>query len=86
MCFLAGTAIFAKYKPEKVQYGLPGYEEASRGRVISVYYPSFTLVACYVPNAGEKLVRLEPRQEFNKHMEAFLRSLQKEGRSVVWAG
>ncbi|KAI8143941.1 Endonuclease/exonuclease/phosphatase [Fennellomyces sp. T-0311] len=82
----SGTAIFAKYKPEKVEYGLPGYTEGSRGRVISAYYPSFTLVACYVPNAGAELKRLEPRQEFNKHMEKFLRSLQKEGRSVIWAG
>ncbi|KAI9319250.1 Endonuclease/exonuclease/phosphatase [Dichotomocladium elegans] len=82
----SGTAIFAKVKPEKVSYGLPDHANGSRGRVISVFYPSFVLIGCYVPNAGDKLVRLEPRQIFNRHMESYIRSLQREGKSVIWAG
>ncbi|KAI9278962.1 Endonuclease/exonuclease/phosphatase [Phascolomyces articulosus] len=82
----SGVAVFSKYKPEKVEYGLPKYDEGSRGRVISLFFPSFTLVACYVPNAGDKLKNLPRRQTFNEHMEKYLRYLQKEGRSVIWAG
>ncbi|KAF7731748.1 hypothetical protein EC973_008262 [Apophysomyces ossiformis] len=81
-----GTAVFSKFKPESVTYGLPGYEDKSRGRVIVLTFPAFTLIACYVPNAGDKLVRLPDRQVFNGHMEKYIRSLQKEGKSVVWTG
>ncbi|KAG2224192.1 hypothetical protein INT45_001310 [Circinella minor] len=82
----SGVAVFSKYKPEKVEYGLPKYDDGSRGRVISLYFPAFTVVACYVPNAGDKLKNLERRQTFNGHMEKFIRSLQKEGRAVIWTG
>ncbi|KAI8379273.1 Endonuclease/exonuclease/phosphatase [Radiomyces spectabilis] len=82
----AGTAVFSKYKPDKVSYGLPGYEDKSKGRVISVTFPAFTLVACYVPNAGQNLKNLPERRIFNEYMEKHIRSLQKAGQSVIWAG
>ena len=85
-CILAGVAIFSKFKPTNVVYGIPGFETTTRGRVLSLTFPSFTLIGCYVPNAGDKLIRLPQRQVFNKHMEKYIRSLQKEGKSVVWAG
>jgi AP endonuclease-1 len=83
---IAGVAFFSKYKPEKITYGIPGYEQTTRGRVISLTFPSFTLIGCYVPNAGDKLVRLPERRVFNDHMEKYIRSLQKEGKSVIWTG
>lgn len=78
--------MFSKYKPESVTYGLPNHVEGSRGRVISLTFPSFVLIACYVPNAGDKLVRLPERRVFNEHMEKYIRSLQKDGKSVIWTG
>ncbi|OBZ82762.1 DNA-(apurinic or apyrimidinic site) lyase [Choanephora cucurbitarum] len=82
----AGVAFFSKFKPEKIIYGIPGYEQKTRGRVISLTFPSFTIIGCYVPNAGDKLVRLPERRVFNEHMEKYIRSLQKEGKSVIWTG
>ncbi|KAI8062445.1 Endonuclease/exonuclease/phosphatase [Gongronella butleri] len=82
----AGVAVFSKYKPSEITYGLPGYESNTRGRVISLTFPSFTLINTYVPNAGAELVRLGERQIFNGHMEKYIRSLQKKGVSVVWTG
>lgn len=78
--------MFSKYKPESVKYGLPDYDDGSRGRVISLNFPSFVLIASYVPNAGNHLVRLPERRVFNEHMEKYIRSLQKEGKAVIWAG
>lgn len=75
-----------KYKPELVTYGIPGFDKTTKGRVISLTFPSFVLIATYVPNAGDKLIRLPERQEFNRHMEKYIRSLQKEGKSVIWTG
>lgn len=79
-------AIFSKIKPEKIVYGLPGYEATTRGRMISLTFPQFTLIGSYVPNAGDKLVRLPEKRKFNEHMEAYIRSLQKEGKSIIWTG
>lgn len=67
-------------------YGIPGFDKTTKGRVISLTFPTFVLIATYVPNAGEKLIRLPERQEFNRHMEKYIRSLQKEGKSIIWTG
>ncbi|KAI8887982.1 hypothetical protein K501DRAFT_174208 [Backusella circina FSU 941] len=83
----AGVAVFSKYKPSSVVRGIPKFEETTRGRVITLHFDdNFVLIACYVPNAGDKLVRLPQRQVFNDHMEKYIRSLQKEGKSVIWTG
>ncbi|KAI7895261.1 Endonuclease/exonuclease/phosphatase [Mucor mucedo] len=82
----AGVAVFSKFKPTLVTYGIPGFDKTTKGRVISLTFPSFVLIATYVPNAGEKLIRLPERREFNRHMEKYIRSLQKEGKSIIWTG
>ncbi|KAI8097046.1 Endonuclease/exonuclease/phosphatase [Halteromyces radiatus] len=81
-----GIAVFSKHKPSQVIYGLEGYESISRGRVILLTYPSFTLIACYSPNAGDKLVRLGEKQTFDAAMEKQIRSLQQKGIPVIWTG
>ncbi|KAI9029921.1 Endonuclease/exonuclease/phosphatase [Phycomyces nitens] len=81
-----GTAIFSKYKPLSVSYGVPGYEAKSRGRVITLSFPSFVIIACYVLNAGDKLKSLDERRVFNTHMEKYIRTLQKDKKSVIWCG
>ncbi|RCH96386.1 hypothetical protein CU098_011427 [Rhizopus stolonifer] len=80
---LAGVAVFSKYEPKEVTYGIPGNGE--KGRVISLHFPKVVLIACYVPNAGDKLVRLPERREFNTQMEEYIVNLRKE-KSVIWAG
>ncbi|GAA5796230.1 hypothetical protein HPULCUR_001600 [Helicostylum pulchrum] len=82
----AGVAVFSKFKPEKITYGIPEFEKTTKGRVISLTFASFVMIATYVPNAGENLIRLPERQLFNSNMERYIRSLQKEGKSVIWAG
>lgn len=86
LLYLAGTAVFSKVEPEKVTYGLPDFDDGSKGRVISLFYPAFVLIACYVPNAGSELKNLDKKMEFDKYMEKYIRSLQKEGKPVIWAG
>lgn len=82
----AGVAVFSKFKPTSVTYGLPNYDDGSRGRVITLTFPSFVFISCYVPNAGNELVRLPERRVFNDHMEKYIRNFQKEKKPVVWAG
>ncbi|KAI8993642.1 Endonuclease/exonuclease/phosphatase [Pilobolus umbonatus] len=82
----AGVAVFSKFKPSSVVYGIPGHEEASRGRVLTLNFSSFTLINCYIPNAGANLVNLPMRQVFDGHMEEYLRSFQRKKIPVIWAG
>ncbi|KAG1459806.1 hypothetical protein G6F46_008612 [Rhizopus delemar] len=82
----AGVAIFSKHEPQKVTYGLPGHEEEYKGRVITLFFQHLVLIGSYVPNAGDKLVRLPERRVFNDRIERYIRSLQADAKPVVWAG
>ena len=49
----SGTAIFTKYQPISVTYGINKAEHDDEGRVITAEFENFILVGTYVPNAGE---------------------------------
>ncbi|KAJ2700464.1 hypothetical protein H4218_001984 [Coemansia sp. IMI 209128] len=81
----AGTAVFSKIKPVGVSYGLGASGLDTEGRVICLEFGSFHFVACYVPNAGEKLVRLARRMEWDVRMSEYLTELEAT-KPVVYAG
>lgn len=51
----AGTAIFTKVKPISVIYDIGTSKHDQEGRTITLEFEKFFIVACYVPNAGQKL-------------------------------
>lgn len=73
----SGTAIFSKLKPEQVE--IPKDKE---GRIISLEFPDFILIACYTPNSGQELKRLEFRKLWDKEMRNFI----KKDKFVVYCG
>ena len=82
----AGTAIFTKYEPEKVIYGLNIKKHDNEGRVITLEYDKFFLIACYTPNAGEGLKRLDYRiDEWDKDFFEFIKKLNKE-KDIILCG
>lgn len=77
----SGTAIFTKFTPLSVRYGIgtwvdeTGAEvEDHEGRVITLEYPSFFLITVYTPNSQDGLRRLDYRMTWD---EAFRRYMQK---------
>lgn len=68
----SGTAIFAKYEPISVEYGVGVPELDTEGRMITLEYENFYLVTCYTPNAQQGLARIEHRLEWD---DAFRRKL-----------
>ena len=68
----SGTAIFAKYKPLSVSYGMNNPEFDSEGRLITLEYPAFYLVTCYTPNAQRELARLDFRMAWEKACAEYL--------------
>lgn len=51
----SGVAIFSRIKPLKVTHDIGIAEHDEEGRTITLEFDKFFLVACYVPNAGQKL-------------------------------
>ena len=80
----SGTAVFSKEKPLSVVYGIDG-KYNDEGRVITLEYPDFYLVNCYVPNAQDGLKRLDYRMEFEDCMREYLTNLDKS-KPVYYCG
>lgn len=81
----SGVCVFSKIKPISVWYGLLDNKYDEEGRCITLEFENFYYVACYVPNSGENLKRLEFRLEFEKDMVNYLNSLNSK-KSVIYAG
>lgn len=80
----AGTAVFTKHRPLNVFYGING-DHADEGRVLTLEYPAFYLVNCYVPNAQPELKRLDYRMRFEDDLRAWLMELDRL-KPVIYCG
>lgn len=80
----SGTAIFTKYEPLSVTYGIKN-KHNDEGRVITLEYENFYFVGAYVPNAQRELTRLDYRMEFEDDMREYLCELDKI-KPVVYCG
>ena len=61
----------------KVTFGIGDTSHDGEGRAITVEYPTFFVVALYVPNSGMKLERLDYRLgEWDPALRSYLTSLQ----------
>ena len=81
----SGTAIFTKYTPLSVSYGI-GIEEHDReGRVITLEYDGFYLVTVYTPNSQDGLRRLDYRMQWEDDFLAYIQSLD-EKKPVIYCG
>ena len=83
----SGTAIFVKKtmgEPLSVAYGIDDAHN-DEGRVITLEYPDFYLICCYVPNAKDGLARIDYRCEFEDAMRAYMAALDKK-KPVIYCG
>ena len=83
----SGTAVFVKEsvgEPLSVAYGIKG-EHDDEGRVITLEYPGFYLICCYVPNAQDGLKRIDYRCEFEDAMRAYMSELDR-AKPVIYCG
>ncbi|KAJ3336446.1 MAP/microtubule affinity-regulating kinase 3 [Gonapodya sp. JEL0774] len=93
----SGSCVLSKLPPLSIRLGVPSSSTSSvtstsldqdpdpEGRTITAEFEGFYLVANYVPNAGQKLERLEYKREFARDVRAHLSSLQGL-KPVVWTG
>lgn len=78
----SGTAIFTKYEPLSVYYGIEEDSEPE-GRMITAEYESFYLVNVYTPNARRDLSRLDMRLEWEERFLGHVRRLDKQKPVII---
>lgn len=79
----SGVAVFSKKLPLNVHYGLLENKYDDEGRVITLEFDKFYYVACYVPNAGDELKRMDFRMQFELDLIEYFSSLNKP---IVYCG
>lgn len=72
----SGVAILSKIKPISLSYDMGIAEHDAEGRVICAEFEEFYLVNVYVPNSGDKLVRLDYRQKWDEDFKQYLQNLE----------
>ncbi|SFK03738.1 exodeoxyribonuclease-3 [Marinilactibacillus piezotolerans] len=81
----SGTAIYTKYDPTKVIYGIGIDEHDSEGRVITLEYDDYFIVTCYTPNSQSELKRIDYRLRWERDFQAYIRSLNS-AKPVILCG
>lgn len=82
----AGTAVFTKIKPLKVDFGIIDEAHDQEGRVITLEYDAFYLVNVYVPNSKRDLSRLEYRSaQWDVDFLKYVKILEKK-KPVIFCG
>ena len=81
----SGVCVFTKIEPLSVHYGLEENKYDDEGRVITLEFKDFYYVACYVPNSGDGLKRLDFRLDFERDMLNYLNNLDKV-KPIIYAG
>ena len=79
----SGTAIFTKLKPNRVSFGMGDPAHDEEGRMITLFFDSFTLVNVYTPNSKPELARLDYRMEWEDAFRTYLTRLDKENPVIV---
>ena len=74
-----------KTEPLNVIYGLGVKGLDAEGRVLTVEFPKFFVVNCYVPRAAN-LERHEYRRKFDDALKIFVKNLLDRGKQVIICG
>ena len=81
----SGTAIFTKYEPISVKYGIGSEEHDHEGRAITLEYEKFYLLNVYTPNSQRELTRLDYRMTWEDALRNYMMELDKV-KPVIYCG
>ena len=81
----SGTAIVSKIEPISVVLGIGIDEHDTEGRTVTAEFTDFYVVNSYIPNSGQGLKRLDYREQWDKDMLLYLKSLESK-KPVLFCG
>lgn len=79
----SGVALLSDTEPASTQAETGIMEQYKEGRILTADYGSFYLVNVYVPNSGQKLERLDYRQQWDESFLKYLKELEKEKPVII---
>lgn len=82
----AGTAVYTKMKPEKVEYGLGIAEYDTEGRCLTLHYKDFAFVTAYFPNGGRDEEHFQFKLRYYDLFLKHVQKLEKEYGKVIFCG
>ncbi|CAH2714191.1 Exodeoxyribonuclease [Neobacillus rhizosphaerae] len=71
----SGTAVFTKFEPLSVRYGVGTEESEGEGRILTLEFAEFFLVNVYTPNSQRDLARIGYRIEWEERILQHLQAL-----------
>lgn len=77
----SGTAVFTRKKPISVQKNFGDHTD--EGRAIILEYEEFFLINVYVPNAQDKLKRIDYRMKWEDDFLAFVKELDEKKPVII---
>ncbi len=81
----SGTAVFSRITPLSHTLDMGVAEHDSEGRIITLEFDGFWLVAGYIPNSGAGLKRLDYRKTWDADLKKYLEKLQNS-KPVIFTG
>lgn len=79
----SGVTLLSRQKPLHIINDIGIAEHDREGRVLVAEFEPFFLINVYVPNSGEKLVRLDYRQDWDLEFLAYLQQLHSKKPLIV---
>ncbi|MBQ3437143.1 MAG: exodeoxyribonuclease III [Fusobacterium sp.] len=79
----SGTAIFTKFEPLSVFYGIGIEEHDNEGRVITLEFENFYMITVYTPNSKDELLRLDYRMIWEDEFRKYLKNLETKKPVIV---
>lgn len=81
----SGTAVFSRITPLSTETDMGVKEHDEEGRLITLEFDGFYLVAGYIPNSGAGLKRLDYRKTWDADLKKYLKKLQDK-KPVIFTG
>jgi exodeoxyribonuclease-3 len=82
----AGTALYSKKTPRRVQLGIGVPEFDDEGRYIEAEFPAVTVISVYFPSGSAGPARQASKDRFLEVFYSHLQRLRAGGREVIFCG
>lgn len=79
----SGVACLCRHKPDKVLYGVGNGVFDDEGRSITLSFPTFFLVNCYVPNSKGSMERYFFRMDWDVAFRTYIEKLLQEKPVII---
>lgn len=82
----SGVGVITKIKPIKVKYGCSHQLFDHEGRVVTLFYNSFTLINAYFPSGSSGEERQNVKMDFLSHITSFIETIKMESPNLIICG